>query len=147
MNARAARTPPPTPQQIEDLIKEREIGFVAMHPDPHQAQSALAVLQSIKAIEQAELVSERTLRVRYSIRHITLEIIESALTELGFHLDNTLLYRLKRALYYYTEAAQLANLGLEHDKSNYVRDVFVNHYQQHDHGCRDPRPPHWRSYR
>jgi len=45
------------------------------------------------------------------------QIIDEALIELGFHLDNSLLNKLLRALHYYSEEAQCANLGYHSHRS------------------------------
>ena len=83
--------------------------------------------------------------VRYDITVVTLNILEEVLVELGFHLDNSLMYKLKRALYAYTEETQRANLGLE-GESCADRKVFIQNYLRRRHGCRDDRPEHWRGY-
>ncbi len=127
------------------LIKYREIHFSTAHPDPDQAQSALLLLNDVSAIEETRKSAQTCLEVSYDLRLISLQIIEGTLAELGFHLDGSLLIRLRRALYYYTEETQRANLGY-HQANHSTLDVFINRYQQLPHGCRDERPSHWREY-
>lgn len=127
-----------------DLIKHRELAFCKLHADPHQARSAILLFSDVVGIIQLELIDTHRLTISYDVRHITLEVIEETLTELGFHLDNSLLFKLKRALYYYTEEVQRENIG--HAKSQITRDVFINRYDRLRHGCRDGRPDHWRKY-
>lgn len=127
------------------LIKYREIYFSPPHADPDQAQSALLLLSDVAGIEEARKSAQTCLEVSYDLRLITLQIIEDTLIELGFHLDGSLLIRLRRALYYYTEETQRANLGY-HQATHSTLDVFINRYQQLPHGCRDDRPTHWREY-
>lgn len=104
----------------------------------------MLLFSDIDGISHLELIETHKLTISYDVRVITLEIIEDTLIELGFHLDNSLLYKLKRALYYYTEQVQRENLG--HAKNQLTRNVFINRYDRLQHGCRDDRPEHWRKY-
>ena len=131
----------------DELIKHRQITFVALHPDPHQAQTALLLLSDLPGIIHHHLQSDTSLHVSYRIDQITLKAIEQLLSALGFHLDNSLLCKLKRALFYYTEDTQRANLGCPQPGDNTTRQVFIEHYHRRKHGCRDDRPHHWRIYR
>lgn len=128
-----------------DYSKRREIRFCPLHPDPDQVQSAVLLLSDVTGIEEVVKVSPHSLQVAYNLRQISLQVIEEALIELGFHLDNGLLAKLKRALYYYTEETQRANRSYQQD-INSTQEVFVNRYRQLPHGCRDARPRHWREY-
>jgi hypothetical protein len=65
---------------------------------------------------------------------------------MGLHIDNRLLYRMMRALYYYTEETERENLGCTHPDSKSTRQIFAHRYQHQDHGLRDQRPEHWRKY-
>ncbi len=132
-------------EEMGSLIKHREIRFCRLHPDPHQAHSASLLLADVEGVHHAKPASSHLLQVSYDVRHITLHVIEDVLVELGHHLDNTLLTKLKRSLYHYTEETQRANLGL-HDCCSHGVQVFINRYQRLRHGCRDRRPDYWRSY-
>ena len=77
---------------------------------------------------------------------LTLEEIEEAITEIGLHIDDGLLFRIRRALHYYSEETQRANLGCSRGESNCTTKVFAVRYRALDHGCRDHRPEHWRRY-
>ena len=68
------------------------------------------------------------------------------LQEVGFHLDNSVISKLKRALFYYAEDTQLANMGYDHAESKSTLEIFINRYNQLPHGCRDERPMHYRRY-
>ena len=72
--------------------------------------------------------------------------IEEALVRCGYHLCSKLIYKLARALYYYTEENQRSNSGCVVDDHNDTRIVFMNRYQHRDHSCADHRPEHWRRY-
>ncbi len=129
----------------DSLIKFREIHFCSFQkPTPDFALPASECLKELQGILEIEALDPLQLTVSYDIRHITLEEIEFVLRELGFHLDGTLLTALKRALHYYTEETQRANMGIEPGKEN--MHVYINRYQRLPHGCRDQRPEHWRSY-
>lgn len=129
----------------QSLIKHREIRFQPLHPDPKQAHTATLLLDDVDGIIQTQPVRPHILHVTYDVTAITLAIIEGSLSEVGFHLENTLMSKLRRALYYYTEETQRANLGLENPSSDSTR-IFVDRYQRAPHGCRDQRPHHWRKY-
>lgn len=130
----------------DELIKCREIYFCNLHSDSVQAQTAMFLLSDAAGIQNMVLISDLCLHISYDIRHISLEIIESVLQEVGFHLDNSLLIKLKRALYYYSENVQRDNLGCVEMDNNSTQKVFISKYQQREHGCRDERPQHWRKY-
>ena len=137
----------PTPlQNEEDFVRCREIHFVEFHPDSDQAGTAARFLEGVDGVRSVGRRDPRLLLVEYDLLRITLEQIESALREIGLHIDNRLIYRLKRALYYYTESTQRANLGCPKGESNCTHKVFAERYRKRDHGCRDRRPEHWRRY-
>ena len=129
-----------------DLIKQRQIGFNEMHPDPNQAQTAADMLSGVTGILEARAESPAVLSLRYDVLQVTLEEIEIALIETGFHVSNTLMFKLRRALSYYTEEVQRANHGLVRGDSNCTQKIFIDHYQRQNHSLRDPRPEHWRKY-
>ncbi len=129
-----------------ETVKRRGIYFCPLHPDPDQAESAVLLLSDVAGILEASRASSHCVEVAYDLHRITLRILEEALIELGFHLDGSLLIKLRRALFYYSEETQRANLGYRQD-INSTRDIFVNRYRQLPHGCRDGRPTHWRDYR
>jgi hypothetical protein len=129
-----------------ELIKHRQINFCSLHPDPTQAQNAMLLLSDVGGITHLHLPHQHVLHISYDIRYIYLKMIEDALEEVGFHLDNSLLFKLKRALYHYTEEVQRQNLGLHNKHSNSTQKIFVSRYEKLRHGCRDDRPAHWRKY-
>lgn len=132
--------------QMTNFTKQRYVMFNPLHDDKNQARTASQMLIDLDGIHLAEAVSEIHLIIRYDLRYFTLVDIEELLTTVGFHLDNTLLIKLKRALYRYTEETERANLGCPEGQVNCTREVFINRYQQLPHGCRDKRPNHWRDY-
>lgn len=131
-----------------DTLKHREIGFSEPHPDPRQADSAVLVLSGIEGIVRVCIHDNtpNTICVSYDLQIISLSLIEDFLGELGFHLDNSLLCKLKRALYYFTEENQRNNLVENHDQDHSTRDIFMRNYRCKSHGCRDERSEYWRKY-
>jgi len=129
---------------MNNRIKHREIQFDAMHPDANQAQTAMLLLADVKGIEQTVAETPLRLLVSYDVGLITLDEILAELLNHRLHIYNSLLAKLKQALYSYTEHTQQANLGLSQTSS--ARTVFVKQYQRRPHGCRDQRPHHWRDY-
>lgn len=129
-----------------DIIKQRQIAFESLHPDPNQAQTAALLLSDVNGILDAEDRSPTLLNLRYNVLEISLEQIEGALSDSGFHLSSKLLDKLRRALYYYKEETQRANSGCPRGGSNCTRKVFINRYHRRDHSLKDPRPEHWRKY-
>jgi hypothetical protein len=130
---------------MTNFTKQRDVIFNSLHDDTNQALTAAQMLVDLDGITFADAVSVTHLTVQYDIRFFTLVDIEELLTTVGFHLDNNLLIKLKRALYRYTEETERANIGCE-GQSNNTREVFINRYKQLPHGCRDKRPDHWRNY-
>ena len=127
------------------LVKHREIRFCRLHPDNQQAHSASLMLSDVEGVEILRPHAPYILHISYDITCLNLKLIEDVLIEVGFHLDNSLMMKLKRALYYYTEEVERANLGID-DCGCADRQVFINRYLKLRHGCRDERPEHWRGY-
>jgi len=130
----------------DNFVKHREIVFRELHPDPNQAQTAALFLADVEGIIRTEPVSPVLVQVSYDLLRVTLEQIEEALTEIGLHIDDGLMFRIRRALHYYSEETQRANLGCPHGECNCTKKVFAVRYRTLDHGCRDHRPEHWRRY-
>ena len=129
---------------MNNRIKHREIQFDAMHPDPNQAQSAVLLLADINGVESSLVQSPHQVLVSYDVGKITLDEILAELTDNDFHIYNSILFKIKQALYSYTEQTEQANL-LANQKSS-SRKMHIKQYQKRPHGCRDQRPHHWRDY-
>ena len=128
------------------LLKRREIRFRNLDPHANDATEAMQLLLDVAGIEHIMATTQDCMHIHYDLRHISLQMIEAALIEVGFHLDNSLLCKLKRALFYYIEETQLMNLAYDHNQAISTIDVFINCYNQRQHGCRDERPAHLRQY-
>ena len=131
---------------MTNFTKQRDVMFNPLHDDESQASTAAQMLIDLDGVVLAKVISETHLIVRYDLRFFTLVDIEELLATVGFHLDNNLLLKLKRALYRYIEETERANLGCIEGQSNCTREAYINRYQQLPHGCRDKRPDHWRTY-
>lgn len=132
--------------KTDSLSKQREIAFCTLHPDRNQAGTAVALLQDLDGIDRVEHLSVAQIRVHYRINHVCLAEIEALLDDRGFHLDNALIHRMRRALVHYMEETQRMNMGCGKGESNCTAKVFINRYRNRDHGCQDERPRHWRRY-
>lgn len=129
-----------------DRIKRRQINFRDLHPERNDARTAANFLAEVDGVLEAEPATPILLDLAYDLQRTCLEEIEGALTELGLHLDGALLYRLRRSLAYYTESTYRDNHGYGRGDSNCTKRVFAKRWESLEHGCRDPRPEHWRRY-
>lgn len=131
--------------QAQDIDKQRDVVFAALPPD--QVPQALQLLTGLEGLTALPSTTyRRGVAVRYSVLDFTLEGIESALVDQGFHLDNSLVHKLRRALVHYCERVQRENLRAP-VRDTKAREIFINAYEQHAHGDHDETPEEWRSYR
>ena len=130
-----------------ERTKHREVHFRAPPSAAEQAHHAALALRKVEGILDAHASEGPVIHISYDLAEISLQLIDCLLIELGFHLDNSLLAKLKRALYYYTEQAEQETLGCQRGRGNCTQAIFINRYQHLQHGCRDDRPDHWRHYR
>ena len=127
-----------------DLIKTREICFCALPPD--QVIRALKLLNLLENVEVRASSKKCCVLISYSIEHYTMEILENVLIEELFHLENTLMQKLRRAIVYYSEEVQRENMALP-ERVAKEREIFVKAYELHPHGDYDETPVEWREYR
>lgn len=127
-----------------DLEKDREIVFHALPPG--QAERALVLLEGLDGLMVAVGPDGNRLLVRYHICEYTLEGLEMALSSQGFHLDNSLLSKLKRSLAYFCESVQRRNVAANEPDIK-SQQAFVKVYERHLHGDCDDTPEEWRSYK
>ena len=127
-----------------DLEKDREIVFHALPPG--QAERALVLLEGLDGVVVAAGPDGSRLMVRYHICEYTLEGLETALASQGFHLDNSLLGKLKRALAYFCESVQRRNVAANEPDIK-SQQAFMKVYELHSHGDRDDTPEESRAYK
>jgi hypothetical protein len=130
----------------DERIKLRQINFRDLHPERDDARTAAGFLKAVDGVLSIEPVSRVLLNLSYDLSQTCLQEIEEALDELGLHLDNSIMFRIKRALYYYTESTFRENCDCKRGDSNCTKRVFATRYRALEHGCRDQRPEHWRRY-
>jgi hypothetical protein len=126
-----------------DLEKEREIVFHALPLG--QVERALSLLDGVDGLTVVAGVAN-SLHVRYNVCEYTLEGLEVALSYQGFHLDNSLLSKLKRALAYFCESVQRRNVAANEPDIK-SQQAFVKVYERHLHGDHDETPEEWRGYK
>lgn len=120
-----------------DVIKNREIRFKLSTPG--QAEKAKQLLCDVPGIEHVEATDSNCLHIRYTVEALTLQMIESALREVGFELDNSVFTNIKRAVFSYCEDALRASIGVDQAGAN--KPSISLHHASHD-----PRPDDWRHY-
>jgi hypothetical protein len=122
-----------------DIIKNREIRFKLSKPD--QARKAEQLLNDVPGIANIEATAPDCLHIEYSVETLTLQMIESALREVGFDLDDGIITQVKRAVYSYCEDALRASIGIDETASG--KPAALNLSNQ---ALQDPRPHDWRKY-
>ncbi|MBS0344967.1 MAG: hypothetical protein JSR69_00775 [Proteobacteria bacterium] len=134
-----------SPQARTGLVKRREIRFKDLPPGQvEQACRSLAALTGVKVEAGRDALS---LIVHYNVLDYTLERLENALSDGGFHLDRPLLVRLHRALVYYVEETQVHNLRSPERLIKQSHEVYIHAYAAHPHGDHDDTPPELRDFK
>jgi len=129
-----------------DLKKKREIQFSKFPPG--QVPEAADDLQRLDEVEVEAKHEKRALGVAYDLQNHTLKELDEHLVEKGYHLDNTLMTKLTRALIYYVEETQLHNIGApERRLKRSSQQAYVTAWEHHPHGDHDDTPPEWREYK
>jgi hypothetical protein len=127
-----------------DIQKRREIVFHGTPPG--QAGQALDLLSGLPGLE-VEALGAVTLEVRYCVVDYMLRDLEEALFEQGFHLEGTLLLRLKRALIYYSERVQRENMVQPEVRTKNYYKAHMEGWEKRPHGDHDETPAEWRQYK
>ena len=129
-----------------DLKKKREILFAKFPPG--QVPEAADDLQHLEEINVEPKHDKRSLGVSYDLTRHTLRELDEHLVDKGFHLDNTLMSKLTRALVYYIEDTQLHNIEApERRLKRSSQEAYVKAWEQRPHGDHDDTPPEWREYK
>jgi uncharacterized phage-associated protein len=86
--------------------------------------------------------------VSYDVSVHTLRELDEHLIDRGYHLDNTLMSKLTRALVYYVEDTQLHNMAAPEKRlKRSSQEAYVKAWEHHPHGDHDDTPPEWREYK
>lgn len=130
--------------EYADTERTRQLSFTRLPAG--QAKEAFILLQNLPHLTVLSTVGDTGLIIRYELPFYTLEKIEVALIDQGFHLDNTLLTKLKRSLIHYLESTQCQNMAMPEQRER-SRRIFAQVYEHHPHGDYDATPPELREYR
>jgi hypothetical protein len=128
-----------------ELRKQREILFAKFPPG--QVPEAAGLLGRLERLEVRPEFERRQVGVTYSLADYTLQELEEHLIDRGFHLDNTLMSKLMRALIHYVEDTQLHNLEAPERLIKKSHEAYIHAWERHPHGDHDDTPPEWREYK
>lgn len=129
-----------------ELEKQRDIVFSS--DPPGQVDRAFQILSGLSDCKVEHSDIPNALRVTYSLEHYTLEGLEHALTEEGFHLDHSVLRSIERNVIYYSEDTICHNMDIPMQLTKKkIREVFVKAYEHEPHGDHDDTPPELRDYK
>ena len=128
-----------------DTQKKREILFSRFPPGQvPEAADLLTGLENLDAVPETE---KRAVAVAYDLTDYTYRGLEEGLVDQGFHLDNTLMSKLMRALIYYVEETQLHNLEAPERPLKSSSKAYAQAWERHPHGDHEETPPEWREYK
>ena len=127
------------------IDKERDIRFKPLPPG--QVERAWEVLRVLKHLQVERTGDALCLRVRYSVLDYSLEALEDTLRDAGCALDNALYTKLVRALIYFCEETQRHNLDSPERLIKQSQEVYIQAWDQHQHGDRDDTPVELREYK
>jgi hypothetical protein len=125
--------------------KQRDIIFSRFPPG--QEPEAADLLKRHEDLTALAKMEKRAVEVEYDLREHTFRELEEQLVDRGFHLDNTLMSKLVRALVYYVEDTQLHNLGARVRPLKQSPAAYLQAWEKHPHGDHDDTPPEWREYK
>jgi len=140
------KRPVATPHKPAPIRKERTILFAKFPPG--QVPEAADFLGAMDCLEVEPRVERLAVGVAYDLHDHSLEELEGALENKGFHLDSTLMSKLMRALIYYIEETQLHNLDApDRPLKKSQNEAYTHAWERHPHGDHDDTPPEWREYK
>ena len=131
--------PVDAPRKPDPIRKERSIRFAEFPPG--QAPEAADFLGGLAGLEIVPRIADRSIAVAYDLHEHSLEELESALQDKGFHLECSLLNKLVRALIYYIEETEIHNLDAPRrllKKSQ--NEAYTHAWERHPHGDHDDTP-------
>lgn len=140
------KRPPESLHKPAPIRKERTIRFAEFPPG--QVPEASDFLGGLAGLEIVPNSEDLSIGVAYDLHDHSLEELETALEDKGFHLDCSLLGKLIRALFYYVEETEIHNLDAPTrllKKSQ--NEAYTQAWERHPHGDHDDTPPEWREYK
>lgn len=108
--------------------------------DKSQVEAACATLRGIKGVVDAHPVSGYRLSLTYSLEHLTFDLIEGLLSELGFHLDNSFFAVIRRNIYQYLEDNAREKIHVDEENQKLVCQVDPE-------ALHDEPEKYWNNYR
>ncbi len=140
------KRPVAPPHKPAPIRKERSILFSKLPPG--QVPEACDFLGKLERLDVEPRIERRAVDVAYDLQDHSLQELETALEDKGFHLDSTLMSKLMRALIYYVEETQLHNLDApERLLKKSQNEAYTHAWERHPHGDHDDTPPEWREYK
>jgi hypothetical protein len=127
------------------LKKRRDLRF--HDTPPGQARRALVRLAALPGVAVEAGARDDEVRISYSLAEHSFEEIQTILVGLGFHLDGSLLSRMRRALIRYVEETQIRNMNSPERLIKKSSEVYVRAWEHHPHGDHDETPPDLRDIR
>lgn len=112
------------------LHRVRRICFAGL-PPPNLSR-AMKLLGTMAQLEARVDAEDGCLSVRYDLSQHTLEALENLLVNHGYHLDNSLLQKIKRALIYHSESCQLENLRAP-TREQRLRSIYLSSAHSPEH--------------
>ena len=103
-------------------IRERKI-CLTRDGDKSQVVKACEALRGIQGVYHAQPVSNYRLTLTYSLEHLSFELVEELLKELGFYLDNSIFAIIRRNIYQYLEDNAREKLHVDEEKQALVCDI------------------------
>ena len=124
--------------ELEQELRRQEIRF---HSIPAgEAERARQLLERMPGLGVQPGARPDALFVRYDLAHYSLRSIEAHLEGLGFHLDNSLYVKLRRAIVYFCEDTRCRNAKAPQRLIKQSNEVYVKAYEHHLHGDHDDTP-------
>ena len=131
---------------LPDAIKHRDLVFT--DDPPGQVERAFALLSGLEGLKVERGNERNCLHIIYSLLDYSLEGLEHALAQQGFHLDGGALGQISKKLTYYREEVEYHNLNVPELHGRARRsEVFAKAYEHHLHGDHDDTPPELREYK
>lgn len=120
-------------------IRERKI-CLSRKGNKTQVEEACAALRGIQGVYTAQPISNYRLTLTYSLEHLSFELIEELLKELGFYLDTSIFAYIRRNIYQYLEDNAREKMHVDEEKQALVCDIDAD--LPHD----EPEK-YWNNYR